>query len=35
MANSFPDDINNLNEIDSISNYDEFIMKYESLDKAI
>ncbi len=35
MANLLPDDINNLNEIDSISNYDEFIMKYESLDKAI
>ena len=35
MGNLLPDDINNLNEIDSISNYDEFIMKYESLDKAI
>ena len=35
MANLLPDDINTLKEIDSISNYDEFIMKYESLDKAI
>ena len=35
MANLLPDDINNLNEIDTISNYDEFINKYESIDKAI
>ena len=35
MTNLLPDDINNLNEIENISNYDEFINKYDSIDKVI